>query len=633
MIVTDEAAPSGAAAMALESRLECAEGPLTYAGNRVLIATRTKPRGTFRIAVIGDSMSYGAGVLYRKAFSARLAAHLNDAVPGTWVEAVSFGVSGACIHHAAGRAITHALPADADLVVIAVCCNDAFLLGPQPADLAVLGHQWVTFTPLVHRSLRAFNDAVTAQGRQPMVVYLDKLLQAGEICVPKALGSICAELGIPFVDGSSVLTAYRQSDLMVSTADGHLSGLAYDVIARHATQAIVGLGVLPKSPGFDDASWLDAIEGGARERVDAGLPGALAFGEALSVLAGKWGNRRNTQRRQHQPRYAAARERLLASHRASLAHLAYDSFQEGLRIRHPLAGLWQVEMFANELMALSFAFEHWLQAGGSDGVLAGLDHLSEQAEEPLSVPASIGRWEQIRTAVGGLQRTLDKALALTGPLRTSPRLDYLTLWSSRVSQWLVTVDRCAERYLDLLARVVPPLDAHGALLLTYSSRRTPALNAKLGALQALAGELDAAGRGAARAAGAPFAALDLVMSAAPGPESWTFTVGMETSTPAFSERHVGTGYFIRDGEPHVYELDLPVALSGHIHVYIQGEGLKTQSGSIRVRKAVVRWPLEGIEPVTLPQPVLESSTEISAAIVFRAGSTLPKIPAPAAAQP
>lgn len=102
-----------------------ADGPLTYAGNRVLLATRRKPSGTFRVAVIGDSMSYGAGVPYRKAFSARLASHLNSAVPGTWVECVSFGVSGACIHHAAGRAITHALPADSALVIIAVCCNDA----------------------------------------------------------------------------------------------------------------------------------------------------------------------------------------------------------------------------------------------------------------------------------------------------------------------------------------------------------------------------------------------------------------------------------------------------------------------------------------------------------------------------
>src|SRR5206468_4244078 len=41
------------------------EGPLTYPSNRAIIAARRKTPGSARIAVIGDSMAYAAGMEYR----------------------------------------------------------------------------------------------------------------------------------------------------------------------------------------------------------------------------------------------------------------------------------------------------------------------------------------------------------------------------------------------------------------------------------------------------------------------------------------------------------------------------------------------------------------------------------------
>ena len=599
-------------------------GPLTYAGNRTLLATRTKPHGTFRIAVIGDSMGYGAGVPYRKAIAPRLAAHLNAALPDWWVECVSFGVSGACIHHAAGRAITHAIPADADLVIIVVCCNDAFLLGPQPSDLAVLGAQWVNLRPLVRRSLATFKDAVTAAGRRPMVVYLDKLIQAGEVCVPETLGGVCQELGIAFVDGSSVLTGYQQSDLMVSTADGHLSGMAYDVIARHVTQAIVSKSFLPRSRGFDDAGWIATLEDGAHARVRAGLTGPFAYGEALRVLDGKWLSRRNTRRREFEGQYAAARDRLVAGQRASLTRLAYLSVQQRLRVKQPLVALWRVEMWANALMAMTFGLEHALEVGEADGVLAHLRHLEEDDQEQPSVEAALARWEAIRDGVALVQRALADESIGGGGIQGSEQLDYLALWTSRVSQWLYVVEQCARRYLDLLPRAVPPHDRGTAMALTYVDRRAAVLQTQLGEFVGVAEEIAAAGHDAARAAGATHISLELIITGVPGPESWTFTVGMESTTPAFSERHVGTAYVIRDGEPHVYEFDLPVTLSGNVHVYAEGAGMRVQGGGLRVHKALLKWPHQNLAPVSLPPPVLEASSDISVSLVFRAASTLPR---------
>jgi hypothetical protein len=117
--------------------------------------------------------------------------------------------------------------------------------------------------------------------------------------------------------------------------------------------------------------------------------------------------------------------------------------------------------------------------------------------------------------------------------------------------------------------------------------------------------------------------LELVMSTPPGPESWTFTAGMESIAPAFSERQIGTGYFIRDGQPHTYLLDLPVTLSGNVHLYLEGLGLKAQGGGVRFHRAQLRWPQPELAPVTLPAPILEAASDASAALVFRAVSTLP----------
>lgn len=610
-------------------------GALTYMGNRVLMTTRAKPAGTLRIAVIGDSMAYGAGVPYRKTLAARLASHLNAAVPEWWVECVSFGASGACLHHAAGRALTHALPADADVVIMAVCCNDAFLLGPQPSDLAVLGSQWVTYRPLVRRSLTAFKQAVSGQGRRAMVVYLDMLRQAGEVCVPDALASVCAEVGLPFLDGSSVLTGYQAKDLIVP-ADGHLNGLAYDVIARHMAQSLVSQQWLPPSTGFDDGTWIEGIERGGRAREDAGLAGVLAYGEALGVLEAKWLHRRNTKRRQHDAVYTAARDRLREAQRLCLARMAHTSFQERLRLKQPVIEIWQVEMWANQLMALSFALEHLIETGADDGVLANLGHLREEETAPaagamsrVELPASIARWQRIRDGAGAALRTLREASADYRASTIDPgQIDYLTLWNSRHSHWLQVLEQCAERFLALLPQLAPSLDAGGAMLLAYLDRRAPLLLERLADVSAMAGEMQATPRDAARAAGASHMVLDLVMSAVPGPEVWIFIAGMESAFPAFSERHVGTGYFIRDGEPHVYEIELPVALSGKIYLYVEGQGLRARGDGIRIHRAQIRWPHADIPPVTLPPPVLEEPTDNSSSLVFRAASTLPRVAPP-----
>jgi len=601
-----------------------APGPLTYEGNRVVIATRDKPPDTFRVAVVGDSMSYGAGLLYRRALSARLAHHLNAALPAWWVECISFGVSGACLHHAVGRVITHVDPIGADIVIVAVCRNDAFVLGQQPSDLAVVGTQWVSFRPLVRRSLAALKQAVASQGSRALVVYLDSLQHAGTVSIPDELSAACAAIGLPFVDGSIALVGYRPEDLAVSAVDGHLSALAHDLVARLVAQATIGLGLLPCSAGFDDGSWIDIIERGAHVRVRAGLAGATAFGEAIAVLDGKWHNRRNTNRQPFQPRYETARERLLSAQHTSLTRVAFAAIQEDLRAKNPLVTLWRVEMQASALMAASLVLQHAIAGDSQDEVLGNLDHLRHEDDRvPATLEESISNWEHVREAATRVQRTLMNATGcITG--QESPDLSYLALWISRVSQWVRVVEECAARYLDLLPRLPLPLDAHRASLVAYVDVPTREFREKLTELMAVADALEDSRRRAALASGASHVTLNLGVSAAPGSEQWSMTIGLESTTPAFSERHVGTVNLIRDGERHPYEFDLPIILAGTVHIYMHGAGLSAGPGGVWLRAASLQWPVESARsPVLLPQPRLEAVSKDSAAVVIRIDDSLP----------
>ena len=166
------------------------------------------------------------------------------------------------------------------------------------------------------------------------------------------------------------------------------------------------------------------------------------------------------------------------------------------------------------------------------------------------------------------------------------------------------------------------------MALTYVHRRAEVLETQLTEFVPVAGEIAAAGDAAARAAGASHISLELIVTGVPGPESWTLTVGMESTTPAFSERHVGTAYVIRDGQPHVYEFDLPVTLSGNVHVYAEGAGIRLQGGGFRVHKALLKWPHQDLPAVTLPPPIAEASSDISVSLVFRVASTLPQAGVP-----
>ena len=87
--------------------------------------TLEKPPGTFRIACIGDSITYGHGVGRAVAYPAQLEAILNRPQGSTAYEVLNFGVTGYDITQSVQNLRVRALPYEPDLVIYQYCLNDA----------------------------------------------------------------------------------------------------------------------------------------------------------------------------------------------------------------------------------------------------------------------------------------------------------------------------------------------------------------------------------------------------------------------------------------------------------------------------------------------------------------------------
>jgi lysophospholipase L1-like esterase len=86
-----------------------------------------KPEGMFRIVVLGDSLTWGAGLAEEERYSNRLEARLREAFPGRSIEALNFGLEGASTTVLRDWWRTISPDVEADLLIVGFCTND-----PQP---------------------------------------------------------------------------------------------------------------------------------------------------------------------------------------------------------------------------------------------------------------------------------------------------------------------------------------------------------------------------------------------------------------------------------------------------------------------------------------------------------------------
>ncbi len=90
-----------------------------------------KPAGTFRVAVIGDSLTWGAGLAVEERYTDRLQALLRERNPGREVEVLNFGLAG-CPTAVEAGILAHVAPiVEPDLVIVGFCANDTKFEGSR----------------------------------------------------------------------------------------------------------------------------------------------------------------------------------------------------------------------------------------------------------------------------------------------------------------------------------------------------------------------------------------------------------------------------------------------------------------------------------------------------------------------
>src|SRR5439155_15246068 len=163
-----------------------------------------------------------------------------------------------------------------------------------------------------------------------------------------------------------------------------------------------------------------------------------------------------------------------------------------------------MERLTNEAMAASFAFEHEALSAEYDVMLGHLGHLgASDASTPPDAKVSRARWQRVKTTAEHVRQAVSEtSLSAARAGDHCPDREFLVFWRSRVAQWCYTVERCAERYGNWLARIPESSVAAMSGLIAYSDFRLGAIENGLTGLSAAADRIVAAQRGAVRIADA-----------------------------------------------------------------------------------------------------------------------------------
>jgi len=124
-----------------------------------------KAEGTFRIAVLGDSIAFGRTYEEAEIFPSLLEANLRHRFPQWGFEVVNAALSGRDTWEEAVVLEHRVLPLDPDLVILQICLNDHVRLEPpdRAAGVGMFGEQpWYTYSSLFRLLDRRVNGFRTA---------------------------------------------------------------------------------------------------------------------------------------------------------------------------------------------------------------------------------------------------------------------------------------------------------------------------------------------------------------------------------------------------------------------------------------------------------------------------------------
>ncbi len=121
------------------------EGSIDHRG---MNHSAVKPKDTFRIAVVGDSYSFGPFMQYTDTFAYKLGQLLNQNNTTPKVEVINYGISGYSTSHEV-ELVEKALSEEADLIILQVTLNDTEVKPFRPKGVIIATNKYgeVTITP------------------------------------------------------------------------------------------------------------------------------------------------------------------------------------------------------------------------------------------------------------------------------------------------------------------------------------------------------------------------------------------------------------------------------------------------------------------------------------------------------
>ena len=173
-------------------------------GLRVKEFDLVKPSGTYRIAVIGDSYTFGDGVNIEETYHSLLEDRLNQVSDSLRFELINFGLGGYNLLNYHGVIAAKALAYQPDLVLISFCGNndDDIAKAPQYSE-PYKGHRFIQYAWFIRhfQLLRSVGAVVDIGRRKEGIAKQTKLAEKKAFVTQmfSEFGKLQAESGVPFL--------------------------------------------------------------------------------------------------------------------------------------------------------------------------------------------------------------------------------------------------------------------------------------------------------------------------------------------------------------------------------------------------------------------------------------------------
>lgn len=245
--------------------------------------SRKKPEQTIRVAVVGDSVTFGWGVDQDRTYPRQLERILNDRRPlgaNIAFEVLNFGVGNYAVDDITAMLRTKAVAYDPDLVIYGAFLNDAELPKEVTKVSPLLSHSlavvWIWgrldafsrqigtrgtyreyYQNLYHSDRQgqlrvktgvAFMQKICSQRNIPLVVAMLPELHEGSsstfASVYQVYQDAAAEVGATYIDLQTVLSENEKRSYWVSPDDAHPNAEACALYAERLVAGIEWLGLL-----------------------------------------------------------------------------------------------------------------------------------------------------------------------------------------------------------------------------------------------------------------------------------------------------------------------------------------------------------------------------------------------------